>query len=79
MDIPLLTLALLNIESYLDLFSKLVFPRLVCPRCKEKEATIKHGYYYRQAIDANGEKYLIPIQRFRCKVCGKTFSYLPPF
>jgi transposase-like protein len=57
----------------------LVFPCLACPRCKEKEATIKHGYYYRQAIDAFGKKYLIPIQRFRCKLCSKTFSYLPPF
>jgi transposase-like protein len=73
MDITLLT-SLFDIKTYLKLFFQLAFPVLACPRCKKKEKIIKHGRYHRRAIDVDGSKYLIPIQRFRCKTCGKTFS-----
>jgi transposase-like protein len=79
MDIFLLSLTLFNIETYLYGFSDLVLPSLGCPRCKEHVKIIRHGYYYRRAIDTAGEGHLIPIRRFRCKSCKKTFSYLPPF
>jgi transposase-like protein len=79
MDIFLLSLSLFSIETYLSGFSDLVFPPLACPRCNECTKIIRHGYYYRRAIDAAGEQHLIPIRRFRCKTCKKTFSYLPPF
>jgi transposase-like protein len=79
MDVSLLTLPLCDIHTYLQVFSQLVFPLLGCPRCEEIKKIIKHGHYCRQAMDGDGLKYILPIQRFRCKICGKTFSYLPPF
>lgn len=78
MDIPLLS-PLLNLKSYLESFSQVVFPCLACPRCREKNRIIKYGLYYRIAIDLDEIRQLIPVQRFLCKVCGKTFSFLPPF
>jgi len=78
MPVPLLT-PLLNIKNYLKFFSDIIIPPLACPRCKEKEKIIKHGHYSRQAIDENCGLFCILIQRFLCKICGKTFSFLPPF
>jgi len=79
MDVFLLAFASSNIDNYLNHFSDLIFPSLACPRCKEYVKIIKHGYYYRRAIDQDEKRHMIPIQRFRCKSCKKTFSYLPPF
>ena len=79
MDILLLTLPLASLKIYIACFQHLVLPPLACPRCREKDKIIKYGHYYRIAVDLEGTKHKIPIQRFRCKICGKTFSYLPPF
>ncbi|MFQ5868139.1 MAG: DUF6431 domain-containing protein, partial [bacterium] len=62
-----------------ETFLHLRFPPLTCFKCKQKDHIIKHGYYWRYVIDLNSERFTIPIQRFRCKNCNKTFSYLPPF
>ncbi|MFC1616832.1 DUF6431 domain-containing protein [Candidatus Margulisiibacteriota bacterium] len=48
-----------------------------CPKCGSK-AIIGWGTYCRKCISWSGIE-LVPIRRFQCKYCKKTFSYLPPF
>ena len=48
-----------------------------CPICDGKCDPIKHGSYWRNAIESNGDKELLRIQRFLCKSRGGTFSFLP--
>lgn len=48
-----------------------------CRHCKGKEI-IKWGYYIRKCKSEEGVR-RIPIRRFFCKSCKKTFNYLPPF
>jgi len=49
----------------------------VCPICDGKCEPIKHGAYWRNAIEENGNKHRIRIQRYLCKSFGGTFSCLP--
>ena len=40
---------------------------------------IKHSIYKRQLKDVDRDYKNIPIQRFLCKACGRTVSFLPSF
>lgn len=48
------------------------------PRCRYPLPPRKHGYYERYCID-HAFAGRILIRRYRCPVCGMTFSYLPAF
>jgi len=47
-----------------------------CPVCL-RDSIIGHGRRRKQAHDEDHD--WIPIRRGRCKLCGKTFTLLPPF
>lgn len=49
-----------------------------CECCGYKGKLHRHGYYYRNAITQDLE-YRIPILRFKCPICNKTYSALPSF
>lgn len=68
-----------SLKKYKEYISQLKVWQIYqsCPKCGSK-AIIGWGRYFRKCITLNGIE-LIPIRRFRCKYCLKTFSYLPPF
>ena len=49
-----------------------------CKACGRDQSFIRWGYYKRKVIDIR-KVYEIVVQRFRCLICGKTFSALPSF
>jgi hypothetical protein len=67
-----------SVNAYQQLFSAR-FPELdrTCPRCHEGRLW-RHGQYERWVL-STGACRLLPIQRFRCPVCGVTVSLLPDF
>ena len=55
------------------------FPEInICPCCSYPKRLIRHGYYWRHAVFFH-QYFRIPILRFRCLSCDKTFSILPDF
>lgn len=50
-----------------------------CPFCHDQVSLIKHGFYYRNAIDKDNFVYRLPIRRLLCPHCGRTVSLLPDF
>jgi len=48
------------------------------PDCRAVDSLIRWGSYERSALTEEAD-YRIPIQRVRCKVCGRTHSLLPDF
>lgn len=67
----------LTIKDYAALGRDNDFPTLdCCPMCLAKNDLIRHGFYERNAIEAD-EVYRIPICRLLCSDCGRTISILP--
>jgi transposase-like protein len=66
-----------NVKVYLSRYQD-VPPSLEnhCPDCDRKP--YKHGRYYRTVTTRN-KIHVIPIYRWYCPACGKTFSLLPDF
>jgi hypothetical protein len=50
----------------------------ICPCCSYPKRLTKHGFYWRYAVFFH-QYFRIPILRFRCLSCDKTFSILPDF
>ncbi|MFO7696550.1 MAG: DUF6431 domain-containing protein [Anaerolineae bacterium] len=48
------------------------------PDCQAARSLIRWGTYTRMAITGEAD-YRLPVQRVRCKVCGRTHSLLPDF
>lgn len=48
------------------------------PDCQETGSLIRWGTYTRTAITGTAD-YRLPVQRVRCKACGRTHSLLPDF
>jgi hypothetical protein len=71
----------LTVQSYLELFANGCPDNLrpvECPFCKALQKLHRHGHYKRMVFTLE-EAYSIPIFRFKCPICGKTTSLLPPF
>lgn len=71
----------LTVQSYLELFADGCPENLrpvECPSCKAMRKLHRHGHYKRMVFTLE-EAYSIPIFRFKCPICGKTTSLLPPF
>lgn len=69
----------LTVEQYAVLGKKNEFPVIeCCPLCGGVVRLIRHGFYFRNAIDGKDE-YRIPICRMKCPSCAKTASLLPDF
>jgi hypothetical protein len=49
-----------------------------CQQCKCTKI-YKWGKYERYTLEKDGSEELMPIKRFYCVGCGKTYSYLPSF
>lgn len=70
----------LSIEDYCKNIYFLDFPEFTsCPICKDKVNLIKHGFYYRNAINSDNSAYRLAIRRLVCPHCDKTISLLPDF
>lgn len=66
-----------TVKGYLRLFGQHSPElRLACPHCGG--ATHLHGRYWRSAV-TNRKVHQIPIYRWRCSTCKRTFSVLPDF
>lgn len=49
-----------------------------CPKCHSNDRLYRHGFYWRYGVtDIMTER--VPICRYRCRNCRKTFSVLPNF
>jgi hypothetical protein len=69
-----------SVQDYIDHFETLIFPRPDrCWQCTSQCPLIKHSIYKRQLKDVDRDYKNIPIQRFLCKACGRTVSFLPSF
>jgi hypothetical protein len=68
-----------TLNGYVELGKKNDFPVIeCCPRCRGVVRLKRHGFYWRNAIEADVE-YRIPICRLKCPACEKTVSLLPHF
>ncbi|CEG12775.1 conserved hypothetical protein [groundwater metagenome] len=47
-----------------------------CPHCGAYHC-IKWDSYSRDVVNINNEEKKINVQRYKCKICGRTFSKLP--
>lgn len=71
----------MSLEEYVEKGRDLAFPDIYgCqnPNCCYQGRMNHHGFYERNAISFNGI-HRIPIHRYICPVCNKTFSLLPSF
>lgn len=70
----------LSIEDYCKNIYFLDFPEFnSCPICNDQVKLIKHGFYYRNAVNNDNFVYTLAIRRFICPHCDKTISLLPDF
>lgn len=77
--LPAKALSRLKLEIYL------LIPdyRDRCPLCRGAGCAVRHGLYFRDAVDVDGSVDRLPIPRFRCQRRGplksgpRTFSVLP--
>jgi transposase-like protein len=68
----------ISVKEYEAIGKNNAFPEVdQCPHCKGRTRLYRHGFYFRNAIDAN--QYRIPICRLKCPSCNKTLSILPTF
>ncbi|GAA0496918.1 hypothetical protein GCM10008986_24850 [Salinibacillus aidingensis] len=49
-----------------------------CPECHSKDRLSRHGFYWRYGVTGIITQ-RVPICRYRCRNCKKTFSVLPSF
>ncbi len=75
----------LNLDRYLEIhhssdevFSYICIKSLICPICDSSDL-IKHGKYFRDIIDDNGDAISINIFRLKCNCCNKTHAIIPSF
>ena len=50
-----------------------------CPKCKTRHRLVRSGFYRRTVIDEEGAKFLLAIQRVRCRSCNGSHSLLFDF
>lgn len=68
----------ISVKEYENRGKKNDFPEVEqCPHCKGRIRLHRHGFYWRNAIEA--DQYKVPICRLKCPSCSRTLSILPTF